>query len=118
MDYHDAEAGLMIAQGTKTLGTRQTAFDAELTAIEEALRWYETTQYHHMIIHSNSTSTITRTGQSGAGHARKIQQMVACLLHQNQTAKITLVKGYVNPPKSLTNARHGNATILATRLDI
>jgi hypothetical protein len=60
-------AGPTIAQGAKTLGTRQTAFDAEIAAIKEVLKWFGTSPYLHMIIHSDSTSAISRAGQSGTG---------------------------------------------------
>jgi hypothetical protein len=59
----DIGAGPTIAQGAKTLGTRQTAFDTEIAAIRGA----KTSPYLHMIIHSDSTSAISRAGQSGSG---------------------------------------------------
>jgi hypothetical protein len=75
------------APPSPTFGTRQIAFDGKVAAMEEALRWYETSRYRHMTIHSDSTSAIARAGQSGAGpgqeRSRKIQQMVA-----RQTAEI------------------------------
>jgi hypothetical protein len=86
----------MIAQGTRTLRNRQTAFDAEAAATQEVLQWHETSHYHHMTIHSDPTTAIACAGQSGAGpgqeRARKVQQTVARLLHQNQTAEIACVK--------------------------
>jgi ribonuclease HI len=95
-------AGPTIAQGAKTLGTRQTAFDAEIAAIKEVLKWFGTSPYLHMIIHSDSTSAISRAGQSGTGpgqqQARRIQSMVAQLPHQYQSAEITWVKGHAGTP--------------------
>jgi ribonuclease HI len=73
-----------------------------VAAIEEVLRWYETSHYHHMAIHSDSTSAIACTGQSGAGHgqerARQMQQTVARLLHWNRTIVIAWVKGHAGTP--------------------
>jgi len=54
-------------QGSKTLGDKQTAFDAELAAIEPALLWYQCSHYVHMIIHSDSQSAIARSQHSGSG---------------------------------------------------
>ena len=34
------EPAEIVAQGSKSLGIRQTAFGAEVTAIEEALGWF------------------------------------------------------------------------------
>jgi hypothetical protein len=55
-----------------------------------------------MIIHSDSTSAISHAGQSGTGpgqqRARKIQDMVAHLPHQYQSAEITWVKGHAGTP--------------------
>jgi hypothetical protein len=61
-------AGPVVAQGVKMLGGKQTAFDAELLAIEAALLWYESegTQFRHMAIHSDSQSAIACTTRSGA----------------------------------------------------
>jgi ribonuclease HI len=98
----DIGAGPTIAQGAKTLGTRQTAFDAEIAAIKEVLKWFGTSRYLHIIIHSDSTSAISCAGQSGAGpgqqRARKVQDMVAHLPHQYQSAEITWVKGHSGTP--------------------
>jgi hypothetical protein len=55
-----------------------------------------------MIIHSDSTSAISRAGQSGTGpgqqRAKKIQGMVAHFPHQYQSAEITWVKGHAGTP--------------------
>jgi ribonuclease HI len=55
-----------------------------------------------MIIHSDSTSAISRAGQSGTGpgqqRARKIQRMVAHLPRHYQSAEITWVKGHAGTP--------------------
>jgi ribonuclease HI len=98
----DIGAGPTIAQGAKTLGTRQTAFDAGVAAIEDVLKWFGTSPCLHMIIHSDSTSAISRAGQSRTGpgqqRARKIQRMVAHLLRHYQSAEITWVKGHAGTP--------------------
>jgi hypothetical protein len=55
-----------------------------------------------MIIHSDSTSAISRAGQAGTGpgqqRARKIQRMVAHLPRHYQSAEITWVKGHAGTP--------------------
>jgi hypothetical protein len=68
----DADSGPTIAQGIKTLGSRQTAYDVEVEAIEAALSWYQTadSNYRHMLIHSDSTSAIARKSHSGAKQVR------------------------------------------------
>ena len=64
----DAGAGPAIAQGSRTLGNRQVAFDAEVAAIEAVVDWYQRqSSFHHIIIHSDSTSAIARMCHSGAG---------------------------------------------------
>jgi ribonuclease HI len=71
----------------------KTDFDAEITAIEEALKLFRTSPFLHIIIHSDSTSAIARAGQTGAGpgqqRAKKIQSMVVHLPQHYQSAEIT-----------------------------
>jgi ribonuclease HI len=88
----------MITQGTRPLGNRQTAFDAEAAAIEELLRWYETSHYHSLRLHERDR--LCRPIRAGPGQecVRKMQQTVAHLLHQNQTAEIACVKGHAGTP--------------------
>jgi hypothetical protein len=78
------------------------AFDAEVAAIEEALKLFGSSPYLHLIIHSDSTSAIARAGHIAAGPgqqtAKRIQRMVARLPQQYQTAEITLVKGHAGTP--------------------
>jgi len=45
----DQGAGPIIAQGFKTLKVRQVAFDAEITVIEEALMWFQESQFQHLL---------------------------------------------------------------------
>jgi ribonuclease HI len=98
----DTGAGPTITQGARTLGTKQTAFDAEVAAIEEAWKWFGSSPYLHLIIHSDSTSAIARAGHIAAGPgqqtAKRIQRMVARLPQQYQTAEITWVKGHAGTP--------------------
>ena len=52
----DQGTGLAIAQGAKSLGTRQTAFDAEVVAIRTVLEWFnqddpEPSHWKYMVIH-------------------------------------------------------------------
>jgi hypothetical protein len=56
----DLGKGTIIAQGSKTLGDKQTAFDAELTAVEAALLRYQDnySAHPHLIIQSDSQSAI------------------------------------------------------------
>ena len=60
---------MVIAQGAKTLSSKQTAFDAEAAVIEAVLGWYETQdhRFRRMTIRLDSTSAIARADHSGAG---------------------------------------------------
>ena len=70
----DMGAGPVISQGSKTLGGRQTAFDAEAVATEAAVNWYPGSSFEHLILHSDSTIAIARACHSrarpGQGPAR------------------------------------------------
>jgi len=62
------EVGEVIAQGNKSLGTQQTAFDTEITAIEEVVLWFVSSSGQHApVIHPDSTSAIVRASHTGAG---------------------------------------------------
>jgi ribonuclease HI len=111
----DTGAGPAIAQGARTLGTKQTAFDAEVAAIKEALKWFETSPYLHLTVHSDSTSAIASAGHTAAGPgqklAKRIQKMVThpTPLHF-QTAKIVWEKGHAGTPgNERTDALAGKA---------
>jgi len=41
-----------------TLGSKQTAFDVESSAIEAAVDWHRHGTPQHMVVHSDSTSAI------------------------------------------------------------
>jgi len=76
-----AKAQETLTQGSGTLGTKQTAFDAEVVAIEEAVKWFEQTRESRTIaIHTDSTGAIARDGHTGAGpgqaHAVVIGRLV------------------------------------------
>jgi hypothetical protein len=94
----DMGKGTIIAQGFKTLGDKQTAFDAELTAVQAVLLWYQDNYiaHRHLIIHSDSQSAIARAEHSGAGPgqrmARSIQKILVDILRQGRSANIIWVK--------------------------
>jgi len=73
----------VIASGSRSLGPRQTAYDAEVGAIEAAVEWYQDADFH-MVVHSDSTSAIARVQQPGAGPAQsqalRIYQIIGSLL--------------------------------------
>jgi hypothetical protein len=62
----DAEGrGPALTEGMKVLGTEQTAFDAEVTAIEAVVRWMVQQvvlnpdfEFQHMAVHSDSTGAV------------------------------------------------------------
>jgi hypothetical protein len=74
----DAGAGEIIAQESKSQGTRQTAFDAEIKAVEDVLFLFLKAKHRALIIHSDSTSAIARAGHTGVGpgqqHAIRIHE--------------------------------------------
>jgi len=99
-------AGKTIAQENKSLGARQTAFDAEITAIESALFWFLHNRREHraLVIHSDSTSAIARVSHTRARprqqHATCIQKWVHGLqnLRNRRTVDIKWVKGHSGIP--------------------
>jgi ribonuclease HI len=104
----------------KTLGPKQTAYDAEVGAIREALTWYQDSQYKHIVVHSDSTSAITRTDHSAAGpgqeQAKKVQKAVArMVLREGRTAQVLWVKGHSGTPgNERADALAGRAAEKAT----
>jgi len=78
------------------------AFDAEVDAILAVTRWYQSTHYQDLIIHSDSTSTIARASHTGAGpgqdQAISIHDSVSSLLQNGQTTTITWVKEHAGTP--------------------
>jgi ribonuclease HI len=80
-----------------------TAFDAEITAIQEALRWFKTTRFRLLVIHSDSTSAISRTSHTGAGpgqdQATRIHRWVSLLgRNHGRHVGIAWVKGHSGVP--------------------
>ena len=103
----DAEgAGDAIAQHSESIGTRATAFDAEVAAIENAVGRASNNvqQWRALVIHSDSTSAIARAGHTGAGpgqgRARRIHTWVARLnaMSSRRTVDIRWTKGHVGTP--------------------
>jgi len=84
------------------VGSRQTAFDAEVAAILRALAWF--TGGGHgwkpLIIHSDSTSAIARARHTGAGPGQ--QRALETFKHvsklRTRTADIVWVKGHSGVP--------------------
>jgi hypothetical protein len=87
-------AGPVIDQGSKTLPGKQVAFDAEITVIEEALKWFQNSDFQHLVIHSDSVSAIARAGHSGAGSGQRPTKSICTILsaleREGRTAKIQL----------------------------
>jgi ribonuclease HI len=98
--------GPNISQGARNLGGQQTAFDAEVTAIEQAVKWFlsqgRDSDCYHMTVHSDSTSAIARASHTGAGPgqtiARNIRNMVCELRGQGKTVDLVWVKGHQGTP--------------------
>jgi hypothetical protein len=83
---------------SKTLPGKQAAFDAEITAIEEVLKWYQYSDLRHLVIHSDSASAIARASHSGAWPgqrpARHTGAILSTLRREGRTADIQWVKGH------------------------
>jgi len=99
----DLGLGPILASSFKSLGKRQTAYDAEVSAIEGAATWYQDSDFQHMVIHSDSTSAIARVQHPGAGPAQaqalRVYQIVGSLLaFQNRTTEVQWVKGHAGVP--------------------
>jgi hypothetical protein len=75
--------GPVIAQGSKTLGDKQTAFDAELTAVEAALWWYEdnhTTRWKRRLLRFLELSSVGPYVEGGVdedqAHAERMEEWI------------------------------------------
>jgi ribonuclease HI len=98
--------GDAIAQDRKSLGPIQTAYDAEVTAIEGAIFWFLNSRNagRSLTIHSDSTSAMARAGHTGAGpgqeHAVRIQRWVTALSRasRKRTVDLVWVKGHAGTP--------------------
>jgi len=68
-------------KGAQILRNPADGFDAEITAVEEALFWFMKVNHRALIIHSDSASTIACAGHTGAGpgqwHAVRIHRQVS-----------------------------------------
>jgi hypothetical protein len=75
-------------------------FDAEITAIEEALKWFvASSTLQHLVIHSDSTSPIARAGHSGASPGHSCLALHPQALKQSgRTAEVQWVKGHAGIP--------------------
>jgi ribonuclease HI len=93
-----------IAEGSRNIGSQQTAFDVELAVIEQAISWFQGPgrEWQHMTIHSDSTSAIARAGHTGAGpgqgRARNIRNMVCTLRGTGKIVNLIWVKGHEGTP--------------------
>jgi ribonuclease HI len=96
--------GPVISEGARNLGGQQTAFDAEVAAIERVVQWFLSAphQLRHMTIHSDSTSAIARAGHTSVGPgqtmARNIRNAVCELRGQGKTVDLVWVKGHQGTP--------------------
>jgi ribonuclease HI len=90
----------MLNQGSKTLKGKQVVFDAEITTIEEALKWYQDSQLQHIVIHSDSMNAIARASHSGTRPGQRPTKAIRTMLRdsdperEGRTAEIQWVKGY------------------------
>jgi len=80
----DGEGHHVISSGSRSLGAKQTASDAEVSVIEAVVDWYQFSPFRYMVIHSDSTSAIARAQHPGAGpgqaQAVNIHHVVGSLL--------------------------------------
>jgi ribonuclease HI len=97
-------SGNTLGLGSKSLGGKQVAFDAEVAAIEEAIKWFlKRSNLPSLIIRSDSTSAIARASHTGAGpgqgHALNIHRiMVSALRRRGRLVAIAWVKGHAGTP--------------------
>jgi ribonuclease HI len=102
----DTGEGEALAQDHKYPGPVQTAYDAEVSAIEGAIFWFLNNRNvgSSLVIHSDSTSAIVRVGHTGARpgqeHAVRIQRWVTALSRatRKRTVDLVWVKGHAGTP--------------------
>jgi ribonuclease HI len=100
---HDSK-GYEINCGSGSLGKNQTAYDAEVAAIEEGIKAVSKSQqaFKHLSIFSDSTSAIARVkhNKTGPGQSRatKVIRHIQRLKAQGKTASIDWVQGHNNNP--------------------
>ena len=85
------------------LGGRQTAFDAEVAAIEATVDWYQWSDFQHLVVHSDSTSAIARMCHGGAGPGQGPARNVSRILYdlftfKQRSAELRWVKGHAGTP--------------------
>jgi len=90
-------------EGARNIGGQQTAFDAEVAAIEQVLKWFLRRSTHrHMTIHSDSTSAIARAQHEGVGPGQRrainIQSLARACRRAGKTTDIIWVKGHEGTP--------------------
>jgi ribonuclease HI len=96
--------GYEINCGSGSLGKNQTAYDAEVAAIEEGIKAVSKSQqaFKHLSIFSDSTSAIARVkhNKTGPGQSRatKVIRHIQRLKAQGKTASIDWVQGHNNNP--------------------
>jgi hypothetical protein len=89
--------GEALAQDSKSLGPIQTAYDAEVSAIEGAIFWFLNNRNAggSLLVHSDSTSAIARVRHTGAGpgqeHAVRIPRWVTALSRATRMRTVDLV---------------------------
>ena len=108
MDCHQRHcrigSGIPVAQGGKNLGRRQTAFDAEIAAIEAVFQWHSSNNlFRNMVIHSDSTSATARVQHSGAGPGQSVARSVVHILAhlfvmEGRSEEIQWIKGHAGVP--------------------
>jgi hypothetical protein len=107
----DAEGrGDALAEDSRSLGPIQTAFDAEISAIEGAVYWFlhNGGERKALVVHSDSMSAIARAGHTGAGpgqeHAIRIQRWVTAMAKTRRRRTVELVWSRATQAPLATNA--------------
>jgi ribonuclease HI len=96
--------GYEINCGSDSLGKNQTAYDAEVAAIDEGIKAVSKSQqaFKHLSIFSDSTSAIAhvKPNKTGPGQSRatKVIRYIQRLKAQGKTASIDWVQGHNNDP--------------------
>jgi ribonuclease HI len=98
--------GEALVQDSKSLGPIQTAYDAEVSAIEGAIFWFLNNRNmgSSLVVHSDLTSAIARVGHTGAGlgqeHAIHNQRWVTAMSRatRKRTVDLVWVKGHAGTP--------------------
>jgi hypothetical protein len=90
---HGNDSGTIVHQGSANMSPNQTAFDAEVAALERATRWlagHHVAGLQHITVHS--TSAIARCqriqARAGQNQASQIAYHIDCLLEDGVTANI------------------------------